>query len=254
MTKEQFQEIKNSAWAWYRGNMLEWSIKTIKDIKNAPQWVKDCLASDMIVCPSMDDEVFELAHKEDVETILQVSQRRHFELNYIKEMHEYFEARLDSNEYEMVDALCDMIITAMNAGGDLGKEFGSYGALLGGTFNITSVLNDHSEIYKLCDSIRYLGYDPYRCLTETIKELETRTGAWNEAEGKWCKDLGAYTEQEAYEIAKEKGIFYNFGLEYDKKTKEPYWVSDTNYSADWKKLKIKKWYKADYTKCKMDKQ
>lgn len=250
MTKEQFQEIKNSAWAWYRGNMLEWSIKTIKDIKNAPQWVKDCLASDMIVCPSMDDEVFELAHKEDIETILQESQGRHFELTYTKEMREFFEARLDSNEYEMVDALCDMIVVAMNAGGSLGKEFGSYGSLLGSTFNLTSVLNDRSEIYKLCDSIRNLGYDPYKCLTETIKELKTRTGAWNEQEGKWCKDLGAYTEQEAYEIAKEKGIFYNFGLAYDKKTKEPYWVSDTNDSADWKKLKIKKWYKADYSKCK----
>lgn len=239
MTQEQFQEIKNSAWAWYRGNMLEWAIKTIKDIENAPQWVKDCLASDMIVCPSMDDEVFELEHKEDIETILQESQGRHFELTYTKEMREFFEARLDSNEYEMVDALCDMVVVAMNAGGDLGKEFGSYGTLLGGTFNITSVLNDRSEIYKLCDSIRHLGYDPYKCLTETIKELKTRTGSWNEREGKWCKDKGAYSKDELNEE-----LVKNICQEDD-----DYWYFKPRIGGLLGKRK--KWYKADYAKCKL---
>lgn len=242
MTEEQFQEIKNSAWAWYRGNMLEWAIKTIKDIKNAPQWVKDCLASDMIVCPSMDDEVFELAHKEDIETILQESQGRHFELTYTKEMREFFEARLDSNEYEMVDALCDMIVVAMNAGGSLGKEFGSYSSLLPVQNSITSVLNNRGEIYKLCNAIRVFGYDPYKCLTETIKELKTRTGSWNEREGKWCKDKGAYSKDELNEE-----LVKNICQEDD-----DYWYYKPKMGGVLGK--VKKWYKADYTKCKKDKQ
>lgn len=247
MTQEQFQEIKNSAWAWYRGNMLEWAIKTIKDIKNAPQWVKDCLASDMIVCPSMDDEVFELAHKEDIETILQESQGRHFELTYTKEMREFFEARLDSNEYEMVDALCDMIVVAMNAGGSLGKDFGSYSSLLPVQNSITSVLNNRGEIYKLCNAIRVFGYDPYKCLTETIKELETRTGAWNEAEGKWCKHDGAYTKDEARDVAKK--LLQKDYVEYPHsvlRDGQRYWqfVSHDHFE-------IKEWYKADYAKCKL---
>ena len=259
MNRQEYIEIKNRAWKWYKNGMKSWILTTIKDFANPPQWVKNAVCYyqgnskiDFDFVVDCDDVNLLKRYDTQIDTILRASQRLNFKVNYTKELLEFQEAERDSDEYEMIDALCDMIITAINAGGSLGKEFGSYGALLGSTFNITSVLNDRSEIYKLCDSIRYLGYEPYKCLCETMKELETRTGSWNEQEGKWCKDLGAYTEQEAYEIAKEKGIFYNFGLEYDQKTKEPYWVSDN--SADWKKLKIKKWYKADYSKCKLGEQ
>lgn len=36
MNRQEYIEIKNRAWNWYRGNMLEWAIKTLKDIPNAP--------------------------------------------------------------------------------------------------------------------------------------------------------------------------------------------------------------------------
>lgn len=60
------------------------------------------------------------------------------------------------------------------------------------------------------------------------------------------KDLGAYTEEEAYEIAKSENVFFNFGLCKDRKTMEEYWEADTNDSANWERIKIKKLYKADH--------
>jgi predicted HAD superfamily Cof-like phosphohydrolase len=55
------------------------------------------------------------------------------------------------NEYEMVDALCDLIVVATGA------------------------------IYKL-------GYDPDEALGETVREINSRRGTFNEATGKWQKD------------------------------------------------------------------
>lgn len=256
MTQEQFQEIKNSAWAWYRGNMLEWAIKTLKDIPNAPDWVKGMFDGKSFEA-SLDKQEFIENYNDDIEAVLIASQELNWEVNFSEEQREFYKAIRDNDEYKMVDALCDMCVVSMNAGIDYKEgvmdKLSIMGRINPHSIIPSNVLSDRNIGYIVA-MLQLKGYNPYKCLLETIKELETRTGAWNEQEGKWCKDLGAYTEQEAYEIAKEKGIFYNFGLEYDKKTKEPYWVSDTNHSADWKKLKIKKWYKADYTKCKMDKQ
>lgn len=50
--------------------------------------------------------------------------------------------------------------------------------------------------YEVSDSV-------LREYLETVKEIETRTGAWNEAEGKWCKDLGAYSSEEALKEAEK---------------------------------------------------
>lgn len=279
MNREEYLEIKNRAWNWYKNGMRSWILATIKDFANAPQWVKDAVCYyqgnskiDFDFVVDRDDVNLLKEYDTQIDTILRASQRLNFKVNYTKELLEFFEAQREGNEYETIDALCDMIITAINAGGSLGKEFGSYGTLLGGTFNITSVLNDRSEIYKLCDSIRNLGYDPYECLCETMKELETRTGAWNEAEGKWCKDLGAYTLKEAIEKAdncfkdipafnslkllKEDQNFWLFGewdvddiSFFDDKT-----LDESHECLDGEKVKVKKWYKADYSKCKLGEQ
>lgn len=233
MTNKQFKEIRDMAWDWWCKNMLDWAVNTINDFDNATEWVKNGVDNSL--------------EPDNLQKLLRLSQSRNFDVNYTKELLEFLQAKRDHNEYKMIDALCDMVIVSINAGAVLGNDCSEmlYS-------NITNPLRYRPTYVRgLLFEIRKRGYDPYKCLVETIKELNTRTGAWNEQEGKWCKDLGAYTEQEAYEIAKEKGIFYNFGLEYDKKTKEPYWVSDTNHSADWKKLKIKKWYKADYENCKI---
>lgn len=194
-------------------------------------------------------------------------QKRNFEVNYSKELTDFFEARRDNNEYGMIDALCDMVIVAMNAGGKMFFEGDRYKSIDKTAQNLTYPLFFGDCIHCILYEIKKKRYDPYLCLLETIKELNTRTGKWNEKEGKWCKDLGAYTLEEALEKAydafsdlpvllslallKEDKDFWLFGewegdLEYfEDKTMEE--ILD---DFDEVKIKIKKWYKADYDECK----
>lgn len=235
MTKEQFKYISELSWEWYRGNMKSWAIKTLREVQNAPQWVKDCLASDLIICPSMDDNVFELAHNEDIEKILRESQKRNFRVNYSKELTEFYEAERDNNEYEMIDAICDMCIIAINAGHNYEPILG-----VGKNFPLESLLLNalvYRDIEFSVNALHFLGYDPYLCLLETIKELNSRTGTWNEKEGKWIKNKGAYSKDELSHIGD------NFTGE-----DENFWYYKTKLSGEI--ARIKKWYKADYEKCK----
>lgn len=111
-----------------------------------------------------------------------------------------------------------------------------------------------SLIYEVEDLTKDLGFDFYKCMLEAIKEIESRTGHYDEGLKKFVKDTGAYTEKEAYEIAKREKVFFNFvnfKLYQDRRTMEYYWVDDTNDSANCKRIKIKKWYKADYESCRI---
>ena len=69
-----------------------------------------------------------------------------------EELQEFIFAADNNNEYETVDALCDIIVVA--AGG-----------------------------------LHKLGYSPEDALAETVKEISSRKGAINPATGKWEKDV-----------------------------------------------------------------
>lgn len=258
MTNEQFKEIKKRAWAWYRGNMLEWAIKTLRDIANAPEWVKSVV--DRITFDNtLNDIDFEKEYKNDIEWVLHISQKRNFGVNYTKEILEFQKALRGNDEYEMIDALCDMIVSMCNAG--FGFNAGDYAFFVNEGFHKEkSNLEEefdifHTHIEDIALHIRKKDYDPYKCLLETIKELESRTGAWNEAEGKWCKDLGAYTLEEAIDDAHNK-IGWSGIFELEKEDSDFWYLG---YPEDFGKendrcydlLKVKKWYKADYEKCKV---
>lgn len=68
-----------------------------------------------------------------------------------EELSEFHVAGAEENEYEMVDALCDLIVVATGA-------------------------------------IHKLGYNPEKALSETVKEILSRKGAINQSTGKWEKD------------------------------------------------------------------
>ncbi len=68
-----------------------------------------------------------------------------------EELQEFYTAYAEGDEYEMLDALCDLIVVA--TGG----------------------------IYKL-------GYSPKLALAQTVKEITSRQGTFNEDTGKWEKD------------------------------------------------------------------
>lgn len=254
MTDNQFIEIKSRAWNWYKRGMREWSLATIKDFANAPQWAKDAICDyqsnekvDFAFVVDCDDVNLLKKYDAQIDAMLLASQRGNFEVNFIKELLEFAEAKRDGDDYEMVDALCDMLITAMNANVinntntlSLARNFLSFGL-------------EYSFSAIFC-TFEIMGYDPYKCLLETVKELETRTGSWNEKEGKWCKDLGAYTIEEAKSKVSDKMWEKHHSLDSVEKSKEDddYWYFDCEiddgYYID---EKVKKWYKADYSGCKL---
>ncbi|RDU73014.1 hypothetical protein CQA57_05675 [Helicobacter anseris] len=169
-------------------------------------------------------------------------QKRNFRVDYTKELAKFFEAERDNNQYEMIKALCNMIVVAINAGAirntlcfKISNNFFSFG-----------LENSINTIFCTFD---ILGYDPYKCLLETIKELNSRTGSWNEEEGKWVEDLGAYTEEEAW--IKAKRIESKCVLVC--RPNEMLGVPEDTWVFEGRDLiEIKKWYKADYASCKLE--
>ena len=160
------------------------------------------------------------------------SQRDGLMGNLCEEMAEYYRA---TNESEKIDALCDIYVFCMNSlDGDLKvtrddldrKIFPRIYDLNDlKLFFINKIENKLEELkaediigdtfnlflYMLMRNVenetQELGYDFYKCMLETIKEISSRTGYYNEDMHKFVKD----------------------------KSREA----------------VKKWYKADYSKCKI---
>ena len=86
----------------------------------------------------------------------------------VEELQEFLVAASLQDQHETVDALCDMIVLSVGA------------------------------IYKL-------GYDPTATLQETVKEITSRKGGFNQDTGKWEKDKTqdpATLYKAAYELAR----------------------------------------------------
>lgn len=175
-------------------------------------------------------------------------QKANFKVNYTKELLEFFEAQRDNNRYEMIDSICDMAITAINAGFDF-CVLDCIDDYTLPTFNIINPLFDDNTLSLLFIELEKVSYNPYKCLLETIKELESRTGSWNEKEGKWIKDLGAYTEEEAWEKARtiDNDCVMMYRPNEMLGAPEDTWGFESNSSA----IQVKRWYKANYEKCKI---
>ena len=47
-------------------------------------------------------------------------------------------------------------------------------------------------------AIEYLGYDSYKAMTETLKEIHSRTGSYDETIGKWVKDTSEEAKSKWY--------------------------------------------------------
>lgn len=169
------------------------------------------------------------------------NQKKYFKVNYTKELIEFFEAERDNNEYEMIDAICDMMVVAINAGHTLGYEDGEFVNDETTEFNLTYPYIYDDCMHLLCLELTKRGYNPYQCLLETIQELNSRSGFWVESVGKWVKDMGAYTEKEAKDLV---GWDSRVAIHHQD---ENYWYVSHGKLVD----KIKKWYKADYSKCKL---
>ncbi|MCV3508860.1 hypothetical protein L8W69_06465 [Campylobacter sp. CNRCH_2016_3089] len=212
-----------------------------------------------------------LAKYREIRHLTYENQQEAFLGNAFEKISEYFRA---NNDLEKIDALCDIVIFCFNA---FDFDYNYY-------YEFRSS-NESIEIYKLTDAIsevcyreikkfyaesyipliisycrfliKNLGFDFYKCMIETIKEIESKNiGNYCEYENKFYQMPGAYTLDEAYKLA-----FYRESNEpsLNGKTK-PKLHKENNIMWTFKyksalggdmKLNFIKWYKADYEDCKL---
>lgn len=122
--------------------------------------------------------------------------------NLLEEVNELKEAK---DDYEKVDALCDMAVFAINV---LTEDFSliliedskplEYPDFEAYLVDIDNALKSYSDdelnntlqefISDMFLCIEELGFDWFKAMIETIKEISSRTGQWSESKKKWIKD------------------------------------------------------------------
>lgn len=194
------------------------------------------------------------------------SQREDFEINMCEELREFYIAQKGRDEHGMIDALCDMVIVAINSGEyyfytEDHKSLCEY-SIEKNLDNLNLSLDKDMD-YAMALMVNF-GYDPYKCLLEKIKELNSRTqdedqakewkrlkeeNALTEAYGKWKEGFGAYTKEEALEALDKtfKGADY---IRFEEEN-ETHWIFAVYYADIKDEQKLKKWYCADYLKYKL---
>lgn len=187
-------------------------------------------------------------------------QRIGFIPNVLEEITEFYRAK---NEYEQIDALCDILVFTFNTYPNINKvcDTDAVFEVLGEDLTITlgnfirnrRHLPPHEPIILASFAIRgikLLGYDPYKCLLETIKEISSRSGEYKVEQKKFVKFAGAYSLAEAIEMLKTLGLpTKNTDEKLELKEDKKFWY----FSIGGKSATIAKWYKADYSKAKLTK-
>lgn len=169
--------------------------------------------------------------------------------NVLEELTEYARAK---TIFDQVDALCDIIVFSINATesqkqiliekNDLTKTADPEKlakAVLDGLDNGQILATYFNNPICVCiNTLRFLGFDPYKCLDETLKEIESRTGKYDTEIKKFVKDKGAYSlsdfrdrypELDDYEVVEQGDSFL------------------AQKGGD--RQVFAKWYQADYKRC-----
>lgn len=123
-----------------------------------------------------------------------------------------------------IDALCDIVVFAGNcvdkekfnkvfipwetmeeSGVDIDES-----SLLKAMFDNASDMTHSPDIiiaplYSFCkDLAAKKGYDFFKCMQEVLKQINSRTGAWNEALKKWVKDTSDEAREKEYQANFDK--------------------------------------------------
>ena len=136
-------------------------------------------------------------------------QRKGFVSNIQEEMVEYFSAKDDN---QRIDALCDITVFCVNAmkaydkehikepetvtniisSVTLGKQLDQ---ITQNKFSKDSLENMIDICYTL---VTEMGYDFKKAMDETIKEISSRTGSFDESLNKWIKDTSDEARKKWY--------------------------------------------------------
>ncbi|EAH4791500.1 hypothetical protein DYX67_04105 [Campylobacter jejuni] len=193
------------------------------------------------------------------------NQREEFLGNVFEKVSEYFRAK---DDLERVEALCDIVIFCFNSFNldykTLEKQ-NDYDVTKISIVEITDDLTyttakfmrkdfkDFNNIYRLvfnCEHLcKNLGFDFYKCMLEKIKEIESRTGFYDERLKKFVDTICAFSKDEALSnVSKDFGFLGNSIIYKLTQEDKNFWFItckeiETNLQIDYK---VKKIYKADY--------
>lgn len=138
---------------------------------------------------------------------LDKSQGFEFDLNtqvsfLTEEITEYLRAK---NDYKRIDALCDLGVFSLNAINGIDNDYSELfndKSLRKSKYHIANIIDRLPYMFKcnangkysfieIIEMSRYIienmGYDYFKCMDETLKEIESRKGAFNRESGKWEK-------------------------------------------------------------------
>ena len=137
---------------------------------------------------------------------LDVSQGFEFDLNsqvsfLTEEITEYLRAKNTSNK---IDALCDLTVFSLNGINGIDNDYSYlfYKKLEKRSYSIANIIDSIPYMFRKGKVIKFsfvdiiefsrwiiedLGYDYFKAMNETLKEIESRKGAFNPESGKWEK-------------------------------------------------------------------
>ncbi|QCD44945.1 hypothetical protein [Campylobacter mucosalis] len=149
------------------------------------------------------------AWKEKNEISLEMSQKG-LVANLLEELTEYVRAENEGNVLMQIDALCDIAVFCLNAIEETPNRYiSSYEPPLLAVIEIiqhTTVveIQDMSDfliglVYSCMDNIERLGFNPEKCMEETIKQISSRTGKMDYGIGKWVKDKSPEAKAREYQ-------------------------------------------------------
>ena len=142
------------------------------------------------------------------ERVLDATQGFEFDLNnqvsfLTEEITEYLRAK---NDNDKIDALCDLTVFSLNAINGIDNNysdiFSSTYCMQPKNYHIANIIDRIPYIFKcnmngkysfidIIEMCKYMidnmGYDYFKCMEETLKEIESRKGAFNPESGKWEK-------------------------------------------------------------------
>lgn len=133
------------------------------------------------------------------------SQQKNLIGNVLEELTELARAQ---NDEEKVDCYCDIVVFSLNACKELptevsscwfplrdaNKELDSFCEMI-----INQLHYDINRVIAMCFyNLKLLGYDPYDCMNETIKEINSRTGHYDESISKFIKDTSDEAKSKWY--------------------------------------------------------
>lgn len=193
MTNKQFNTIEKRAWRLYENSTTYWILENIKNLSNSPKWFKKIVDNSYPIASIKGYHkisTYDIEHikksKGILTHILTSLQLRNFPVNFSEEVLKYHKAVRDSNEFNIIDSLCNMIIILGKSGRRFCQNYYETNIEKSKFFILDDLdIFHHTTISDISLIIKNKGFEPYLCLLENLKKIESLKDYWDGETCKW---------------------------------------------------------------------